>query len=74
MKLDDKEVCGEYGRRGGRNRLQRAKYLIEGEYVTMGEVARRLKISTKTARQRHRMAVAYHPKVTWELLSCANTK
>lgn len=69
MKLDNKTTCAEYGRRSGRKMRHLARYLIEGELVTVREMAERMGVSKDIAKRRFRHAKAYHDTVTWEGMS-----
>lgn len=67
MQLDNKKTCGDYGRRATRNR-HASVFVIEGETLTMAQIAERLKVDMKKASNRMFMARRKPGAVTWQSL------
>lgn len=66
-----KDEAVEYGRRGQKKlrQVHTYTYSIEGEIVTIADIAKRVGVGEKTARQRLKRAQGGDVPVTWELLS-----
>ena len=60
--------AAEYGRRSGIQRRSVERWCIEGEHLTVFEIAVRLKVSSKAAGRRLREARAKEGPVTWARL------
>jgi transposase-like protein len=63
-----KEASG-YGRRGSAKSTAGSVYRIEGEHVTMSEIARRLGVPESTAYSRMRKLRGASGAVTWARLA-----
>lgn len=68
MELDDKSKCAEYGRRGSAKRRAQI-YMIEGESLTMIQIAARLGIPYDTTQKRYaRLLRSGAAQITWKAL------
>ena len=68
MRLSKGEAS-EYGRRAQKNRRERNKICIEGEYVNIDEIATRLNVSYRCAADRLARARSKAEAVTWQALA-----
>lgn len=66
MKLDGPEVCAIYAKRA--NASRRGTHCIEGEYVTLDQMAARMGVTRRAMTNRLSRARSRHDVVTWETL------
>lgn len=64
----NKDEAAKYGARGAKKYADAMKVCIEGEYVTIQDIATRTGVSRDTARLRLHRVRKRHPAVTWALL------
>lgn len=67
MRLEKAEAS-EYGKRAQKNRRQRNKICIEGEYLNIDEIAARLGVGYDCAAQRLQRARKRPGAITWAVL------
>lgn len=68
MKLDNKETCAAYGRRFGKARSKDV-YCIEGESVTIEQMAQRANVDIPRMRSRLKNVRRRSPgAITWKML------
>lgn len=70
MKLDDKTTCSQYGKRATPRRHS-SQYCIQGEYVSIAQIADRVGINTRQVRNRIRTTKG---PVTWDSLTNGSCK
>lgn len=66
MKFNDHEGAVKYGRRGRKALTRQMEYCIEGEYVSMVQIAARIGCIPDVAGKRYKREQAKPGPVTWD--------